>query len=372
MLSALRFLVMAGLLAGLGIWAGCGEQPNGGQQTRDGAEEQPAVAADARVRIVGSSTVYPFSLYVADNFGNTTRYPAPVVESTGSGGGHKLFGSGVGPDTPDITNSSRRIKLSEFERAQENGVNEITEAVIGYDGIAVAQNVENDPVDLTVEQIHLAVAEQVPNPDGEGLIDNPYQNWREIDPSLPDRPIKIYGPPTTSGTRDAFEELVMEEASKQMAAYDGPYSSVRQDGPWIDSGENDNLIVSKLTQDREAFGVFGYSFLEQNRDKIRGASVNGFEPRPATISSGDYPIARSLYFYIKNAHVGRKPGLREFVNLFMSDRMIGPDGLLRDIGLIPLPDGLREAARHRVENLVPLTADMVPLEAHARQVGFVK
>jgi phosphate transport system substrate-binding protein len=363
---------MAGLLAGLGIWAGCGEQPNGQQQTQGPAGEPSAGADDARIRIVGSSTVYPFSTNVADHFGDTTRYPAPVVESTGSGGGHKLFGSGVGPDTPDITNSSRRIKLSEFQRAQENGVNEITEAVIGYDGIAFAQNVNNDPINLTVEQIHLAVAEQVPNPDGEGLIDNPYQNWREIDASLPDRPIKIYGPPTTSGTRDAFEELVMEEASSQMAAYDGEYSSIRQDGAWIDSGEQDNVIVNKIAQDREAFGVFGYSFLEENRDKIRGASVNGYEPRPATISSGEYPISRSLYFYIKNAHVGQKPGLREFVREFMSERMIGADGLLREVGLIPLPEGLREASRHRVENLVPLTEELVSLQDYARQEGFVE
>lgn len=324
-----------------------------------------------QIRIVGSSTVYPFSSYVAEEFGNTSRYPTPVVESTGSGGGHKLFGAGVGEDTPDITNSSRRMKASEFETAQKNGVGKITEAVIGYDGIAVAQNVRNTPFNVTVEQLALAVAKEVPNPQGTGLVVNPYKSWSDIDSSLPNRPIKVYGPPTTSGTRDAFQELVLDKASEELDAYGKKaYHEIRQDGAWIDAGENDNLIVQKLAQDRDAFGVFGYSFLEENRDKIQGATVNGVEATPETISSGEYPVSRSLYFYIKQAHVGKVPGLMEYIDLFMSEKMIGKNGYLKDIGLVPLPDDLRKASRERVKNLDPLTlkdGKLSTLEEYAEQ-----
>jgi phosphate transport system substrate-binding protein len=316
-----------------------------------------AAAADReQIRIVGSSTVYPFSSAVAEEFGKTTRFQTAVVESTGSGGGHKLFGAGVGLDTPDITNSSRKMKVSEFERAQENGVKSITEAVIGYDGIAVAQNVNNDAVALTLKQMTLAVAAEVPDPSGSGqLVPNPYKFWDEIDKSLPHRAIKIYGPPTTSGTRDAFEELCMEEATEQMPAYGDAYTNVRQDGVWVDSGENDNLIVQKLTQDTNAFGVFGFSFLEENRDKIQGAVIDGVEPKFETISSGDYPLSRSLFFYIKNEHLRSVPGLYEYVKLFMDERMIGENGYLTQIGLVPLPDNLRKASQQRVLKLEPLT-----------------
>jgi len=324
-----------------------------------------------QIRIVGSSTVYPFSSYVAEEFGQTTRYPTPVVESTGSGGGHKLFGEGVGLNTPDITNSSRKMKASEFTRAQSNGVEKITEAVIGYDGIAIAQSNSNSPIDLTLEQITLAVAAEVPVRGR--LRPNPYKKWSDIDSSLPNREIKIYGPPTTSGTRDAFEELVLEVATEDMEGYGGKeYTKIRQDGAWIDAGENDNLIVQRLTTDRDAFGVFGFSFLDENRDKIQGASINGVDPTPDTISSGDYPVSRSLFFYIKNAHVGTVPGLREYVELFMSERMIGPNGYLKDIGLVPLPERLRRASRQRVLNLVPMTMELSTLEGYAAAHGFTK
>lgn len=316
-----------------------------------------ATAAD-QIRIVGSSTVYPFSSYVAEEFGKTTRFQTPVVESTGSGGGHKLFGAGVAPDTPDLTNSSRKMKVSEFKRAQENGVGKVTEAVIGYDGIAIAQHKENDPVDLTLEEITLAVAAEVPDPKGKkGLVKNPYTHWNQIADRLPKREIKIYGPPTTSGTRDAFEELAMEAASEKMKGYTEAYSKVRRDGHWIDSGENDNLIVQRLAQDRAAFGVFGFSFLDENRDKIQGAKIAGVGPNTETISSGDYPLSRSLFFYIKNDHVGEVPGLMNYVSLFMDDKMIGPDGALKSIGLVPLPDDLRKASQERTLNLVPLKLD---------------
>ncbi len=327
-----------------------------------------------QIRIVGSSTVYPFSSTVAEEFGETTRFQTPVVESTGSGGGHKLFGKGVGPDTPDVTNSSRKMKVSEFKRARRNGVKKITEAVIGYDGIAIAQNKANEPVNFTLRQITLAVAARVPNPNGSGLVDNPYEKWSDIRSNLPDREIKIYGPPTTSGTRDAFEGLVMEHATEHMSAYDGEYTEIRQDGHWVNAGENDNLIVKKLNNNRDAFGVFGFSFLDENRDKIQGATINGVAPKPETISSGEYPISRSLYFYVKNAHLKSIPGLFEYVRMFMSEEMIGPDGELKKLGLIPLPEHLREASRERVMNLETLNlkenGKLETLHEYAKQNGF--
>jgi phosphate transport system substrate-binding protein len=336
---------------------------------------ESASASDRQqIRIVGSSTVYPFSSAVAEEFGKTTRFQTPVVESTGSGGGHKLFGTGVGTDTPDITNSSRKMKVSEFERARKSGVKNITEAVIGYDGIAVAQHVSNKPVSLTLEEITLAVAAEVPDPDGSGkLVKNPYKFWDDINKNLPHRAIRIYGPPTTSGTRDAFEELCMEVATPKITGYDGKYAKVRQDGAWVDSGENDNLIVQKLTQDKEAFGVFGFSFLEENRDKIQGAKVNSVEATFATISSGKYPLSRSLFFYIKNDHLRNVPGLYNYVKLFMDEKMIGKKGYLQRIGLVPLPEHLRKASRQRVLKLAPVTlknGKLSTLEDYARENGF--
>lgn len=304
-----------------------------------------------QIRIVGSSTVYPFASYVVEEFGATSDYPTPVIESTGSGGGIKLFCDGDGLNTPDITNASRRMKPSEFDRCEQNGVTEITEAVIGSDGIVLAQSSQNEPLNLTQEQILLAVAAQVPQ-NGE-LVPNPYTNWSEIDSSLPDRRIEILGPPATSGTRDAFQELVMEAASES-AGYPDEYSSVRQDGPWVDSGENDNLIVQRLAQNTRALGVFGYGFLEENQNTLSAATINGVEPTPENISAGDYPVARSLFFYIKKSHEDQVPGITEYVDLFMDDLMIGQDGLLKDIGLIVLDDRTRERVQQRVADRVNL------------------
>ena len=320
-----------------------------------------AAFARDQIRIVGSSTVYPFSSYVAEEFGATTNFKTPVVESTGSGGGHKLFGAGIGPNTPDITNSSRRMKPKEFATAQANGVKNIVEAKIGFDGIAIAQNKNNPAVDLTLEQLALAVLEEVPM-DGK-LVPNPYKYWNDIDSSLPKRPILFYGPPTTSGTRDAFEELVLQKITKKMNKklgkdlYAKKYSKVRQDGMFVPAGENDNLIVQKLTKDKDAFGIFGYSFLEENSDRIQGANINGVAPVPDAISSGEYPISRSLWFYIKVEHIGVIPGIKEYVDLFMSEKMIGPRGLLKRIGLIPLPDDMRAQWQKNVGDLKPLTAE---------------
>lgn len=311
----------------------------------------PALAAREQIRIVGSSTVYPFSSYVAEEFGATTNNPTPVVESTGSGGGMKLFCAGAGMDTPDITNASRRMKTSEYQRCQDNGVTNITEFKIGFDGIVIAQAKGNPVMNLSREQITLAVAAKVPQ-DGK-LVDNPYTRWSQIDASLPDREIVIYGPPTTSGTRDAFEELVMEAVTEDMG-YGEEYTDIRSDGAYVDSGENDNLIVQKIGQNKDAFGIFGYGFLEENRNKIRAATVDGVAPEPAAISSGEYPVSRSLFFYTKNDHFGVIPGMEGYVRMFLSEFMIGPSGLLRDLGLISLPDAMRADIRDRFESRRPL------------------
>ena len=306
-------------------------------------------AADReQIRIVGSSTVYPFSSYVAEEYGAVTDHPTPVVESTGSGGGMKLFCAGSGMDTPDITNASRRMKVSEYKRCADNGIDDITEYKIGFDGIVFAQADENAGINLSREQITLAVAAKVPQ--GGELVENPYEQWSDIDASLPDREIVIYGPPTTSGTRDAFEELVMEAATHEMDGYDEAYTTIRGDGAYVDSGENDNLIVQKIEQNRDAFGIFGYSFLEENRDKIQAATIDGVEPKPEAISSGDYPVSRSLFFYTKNSHFDAIPGMEGYVEMFLGERMIGPDGLLKDLGLISLPDELRADIRDRFQN----------------------
>jgi len=308
----------------------------------------PAAAADrSQIRIVGSSTVYPFSSYVAEEFGATTKHPTPVVESTGSGGGMKLFCAGAGMDTPDITNASRRMKTSEYKRCDDNGITDITEYKIGFDGIVIAQAKGNANINLSREHITLAVAAKVPQ-DGE-LVDNPYTSWNQIDSSLPDREIVIYGPPTTSGTRDAFEELVMEAVTEDMG-YGEEYTDIRSDGAYVDSGENDNLIVQKIEQNKDAFGIFGYSFLEENRNKIQAATVDGVVAEPDAISSGEYPVSRSLFFYTKNDHFGEVDGMEDYVRMFLGERMIGPQGLLKDLGLIALPQAERADIRDRFES----------------------
>lgn len=329
-------------------------------------------SAQARdqIRIVGSSTVYPFSSSVAEEFGATTKYPTPVVESTGSGGGMKLFCKGGGLDTPDITNASRRMKTKEFKLCEKNGVTDITEAVIGFDGIAIAQNNHNKPLTLTKMHLLLAVAEEVPSSDGKSLVKNPYKRWNQIDSNLPDREIIIYGPPTSSGTRDAFEDMIMKGQTKKMDVYTSlykkdkvknkgykKYHKVRQDGVYVPSGENDNLIVQKLNKNPAAIGIFGYSFLVENDDIISAAKINGVVPTPETISSGEYPISRSLFFYIKNSHRKDVPAMDGYINVFMKEDMIGPDGILGEIGLIALPDARRNASRNSVVSHTKLTLD---------------
>ncbi|MEO0392653.1 MAG: PstS family phosphate ABC transporter substrate-binding protein [Pseudomonadota bacterium] len=299
-----------------------------------------------RISIVGSSTVFPFSTAVAENFGRITSFPTPKVESTGSGGGLKLFCAGVGTQHPDITNASRAIKQSEVTRCADNGVTDITEIKIGFDGIVLANSKATARSQFTREQIFLALAAEVPQ-NGK-LVANPYQRWSDIDPALPNKEIEVLGPPPTSGTRDAFVELVMEEACEAFPEYagnDDACAAVREDGVYVEAGENDNLIVQKLSANNDAYGIFGFSFLDQNADKLQGSVVDGTEPTFDNIAEGQYPVSRSLYFYVKNAHVGVIPGMEEYLAEFTSERAMGPDGYLADRGLIPLPQADREQER---------------------------
>jgi len=325
--------------------------------------------AKDQITIVGSSTVYPFSSYVAEELGATTKFKTPVVESTGSGGGMKLFCAGAGLDTPDFTNASRRMKAKEFKKCQKNGVKEITEVVVGYDGIAIAQSKRAKAMNLTRTEMMLAVAAEVPNKAGNGLIANPYHYWSQINSKLPHRKITIYGPPTSSGTRDAFEDMILKHITKHITAYTDLYHAdkkknkkykkfheIRQDGVYVPSGENDNLIVQKLAKDTAAVGIFGYSYLEENSDSIAAVTMEGVAPAPETVQSGSYPLSRSLYFYIKKSHLGKVPGMKAYAKLFTSERMVGDDGACAEIGLIPLPKSMRKHYRHTVKSLTNLTA----------------
>lgn len=319
-----------------------------------------AAAADAQsrdqIRIVGSSTVFPFSTAVAESFGAKTEFATPVVESTGSGGGLRLFCSGVGAEYPDITNASRRMKASEYENCQSNGVRDITEVRIGFDGIVVgAADNGGDPLDLTLTQLWLALAAEVPADEScSAFVANPNERWSDIDPSLPNQRIEVFGPPPTSGTRDAFVELAMQGGAQAIACMDTLHdededrfeqiaSRIREDGMWIDAGENDNAIVQTLVNTPTAFGVFGYSFLDQNSDRLVGASIDGVAPEFDAIADGSYPVSRSLFFYVKNQHADLVPGLADYVGEFTSDDAWGEFGYLSDRGLIPLADDERMA-----------------------------
>lgn len=359
MLNSSRLLVVAGMSAAL--LAGCGEKPAGEASAKSSAGIDGTAKVKKirdQIRIVGSSTVYPFSSYVAEELGTLTDFGTPVVESTGSGGGMKLFCSGTGSSTPDITNASRQMKPEELKTCAENNVGGVTEAKIGFDGIVMAHHASNPPLNLSRMQILLAVAKEVPM--GGKLVENPYTNWSQIDPSLPNREITVYGPPKSSGTRDAFEDMILKGLTKKMAEYGNKkYKLIRQDGKYIASGENDNLIVQKLEKNKNALGIFGFSFLEENKEKVQASLVDGVEATPTNISSGKYPISRSLFFYVKNAHVEAVPGVKEYVELFMDDQMIGEGGILTEIGLIPLPVAERAARRASVTSLQPVTAEML-------------
>ncbi len=318
------------------------------------------------VYIVGSSTVYPFATVVAERFGRGTEFKTPKVESTGSGGGLKLFCDGVGVDYPDIANSSRAIKSSEVETCAANGVTEIIEVKIGYDGIVFANAIGAPAAKLTRADIFLALAKEVPG-DAEGeLIENPYETWADVNPALPATKIEVLGPPPTSGTRDAFVELAMEggcKATPWIAAlkktdsnrYKAICHTIREDGAFVEAGENDNLIVQKLQANPDAFGIFGFSFLDQNMEKVKGSQVDGVAPTFDAIADGDYPVSRPLFFYAKKVHVDVIPGLRGYLREFTSERAWGEEGYLSDRGLIPMPDEERSEVAATVRNLTPLS-----------------
>lgn len=306
-----------------------------------------AAAARDEIRIVGSSTVFPYTQAVAEQFANNTGAPSPIVESTGTGGGMKIFCGGIGEQHPDITGASRAMKASEYELCQSNGVTEVSEALIGFDGLSMAVSRANDFAwDLTLSEIYLALGAQVPV-DGE-WADNPYTTWDQINPDLPAVEILAYGPPPTSGTRDAWVELAMHGGCEELAfvhdgGFDGKWvkencSRMRTDGPFVEAGENDNLIVQRLEADANAFGIFGYSFLFENLDRLKGVMIEGVEPNTDTIADKSYPVSRPLFFYVKNAHRGVIPNLNEFIEEYMSDDALEAGGYLSERGLVALAE----------------------------------
>ncbi|QDH72382.1 substrate-binding domain-containing protein [Brevundimonas sp. M20] len=314
----------------------------------------------------GSSTVFPFATRVAENFQRTQGGAAPRVEALGTGGGIQAFCQGVGPTTPDIANASRPMKKSEFELCQKNGVTDIVEIKIGYDGIVIATARTGNSFNFRLEDIYLGLAKDVPGADG-AFVPNPATTWNQVNPALPNQRIQVYGPPPTSGTRDAFLELGMAPGAKLIPAlaaladadkerFETLAHTVREDQQWIDSGENDNAIVQTLTRTPGSLGVFGFSFLEQNMDTVKAETINGVAPSADTIADGTYPLARSLYIYVKKQHVGVTPGLEQFVMEFMSEASAGRGGYLQDRGLVPLPEDQLAAQRAIAQALTVMTA----------------
>ena len=323
------------------------------------------LAARDQISVVGSSTVFPFATTVAERFGKSTDFKTPVVESTGSGGGLKLFCAGIGDNNPDITNSSRRIKQSEVDDCAGNGITDIVEVKIGYDGIVLANSIAQPAISLTLQDVFLALAKDVPDGNGK-TMPNPYQTWKQVNDRLPDVKIEVLGPPPTSGTRDAFVELAMEAGCKSFdwikdlkksdgSAYKALCHTVREDGAFIDAGENDNLIIRKLEANPNAFGIFGFSFLDQNSDLVQGSLINGQEPTFDNIADGAYPVSRALFFYVKKAHVGTVPGIEEYLAEFTSENAWGEDGYLAEKGLIPMSEDERSEWSAKINALQNLS-----------------
>ena len=325
------------------------------------------VSAQSRdqIRVVGSSTVYPFTTAVAEQFGKSGAGKTPVVESTGTGGGMKLFCAGVGVTHPDVTNASRRMKSGEFESCQKAGVTGIIEVNIGFDGLTIAQAKAGAPISLTLAQVYLALAEQVPDKEGK-LVANPNKTWSDINSSLPATKIEVLGPPPTSGTRDSLHELFLEKGAEQIPAlvelkkadakaFEKAWKSIRKDGAYVEAGENDNVIVAKLEANKNAFGVFGYSFLEENLAKLRGVPLDGTAPEFDAIAGGKYKGARRMYVYFKPQHFGVIPGLEQFMAEYVSTKALGKDGYLARRGLVTLPPAELEAVRKTVAEKTAMT-----------------
>lgn len=307
-----------------------------------------------RIRIVGSSTVFPYSQAVSEHYARMSHARAPVVEATGTGGGMKIFCAGVGPAFPDITGASRRIADAEYRDCRSNGVTEITELLLGHDGISIAQSRDAPPLRLTKAQIFQALAAEVEV--AGAIVQNPYRRWNEIDPALPDMPIQVLGPPPTSGTRDEIVDLALHPgcaAFPVIAALDPGQrervcSRIRQDGAYLESGEDDNLVVRRLKADPMAVGIFGFPFLYENRDTLWGIPVDGVAPGRTAIAEGRYPLSRPLYLYVKRGDPRELPELRDLLGEYVSEDALGPEGYLLDRGLVPLSRMMRIEMRERV------------------------
>ena len=348
-----RTLLAAASAVALIALGACGDQ-GGTQGAREG------------IWAAGSSTVFPFATRVAENFNRTTGGAAPRVESLGTGGGIQAFCQGVGPTTPDIANASRPMKKSEFEMCQKNGVTDIVEIKIGFDGIVIATARTGNSFNFRLQDLYLGLAKEIPG-EGDAFVANPATTWQQVNPALPAQRIQVYGPPPTSGTRDAFLELGMAPGAKLIPAlaavdeadgdrFETLAHTLREDNAWIDSGENDNAIVQTLTRTPGSLGVFGFSFLEQNMDTVKAETIDGVAPSAETIADGSYPLARSLYIYVKKQHVGVTPGLEQFVMEFMSEAAAGRGGYLQDRGLVPLPADQLAAQRAIATALTPMQA----------------
>jgi len=314
-----------------------------------------------QIKIVGSSTVYLYATVVAEKFGKGGKFKTPVIESTGTGGGMKLFCAGVGANHPDITNASRAIKPKEKTLCEKNGVTDIIEIVVGNDGISFAHSVNSPDADFTKEQLWRALAAKV-DVDGK-LVENPYKKWSDIDSSLPNKKIEILVAPPTSGTRDAWNSLVMAKGctktAKSIYEADGKKAKkecvkIREDGYAVEAGENDTLIVQKLTSNPDAYGFFGYSYLVANKDKIKASAINGVKPSLQGIQDYSYPIARPLFFYVKKAHVGVIPGIEEFLKEFTSKKAMSNRGYLAQIGLVPLASDKYQSTRTAALELITI------------------
>ena len=350
-----RLLKIAAASAAVLALAACGDGEGGtGSQT-----------ARAGIWAAGSSTVFPFATRVAENFARTSGGAAPRVESLGTGGGIQAFCQGVGPSTPDIANASRQMKASEFDLCQQNGVTDIVEIKIGFDGIVIATARSGNSFNFELNDLYEGLAKEVPGANGQ-FVANPNTTWNQVNGALPNQRIQVYGPPPTSGTRDAFLELGMTPGAKLVPAaaaveaadadrFEALAHTLREDGVWIDSGENDNAIVQTLTRTPGSLGVFGFSFLEQNLDTVKAETIDGVAPSADTIADGSYPLARSLYIYVKKQHIGVIPGLQQFVQEFMSDGSAGRGGYLQDRGLVPLPADQLTAERAKVQAMTPMT-----------------
>lgn len=327
----------------------------------------PAYAARDQIRIVGSSTVYPFTTAVAEAFGKASKMKTPVVESTGTGGGMKLFCAGLGDDKPDFENASRRIKKAEFDDCAKNGVTDIIEIKVGFDGLSIAQSNKGKPFALTKQQIFLALAKMVPD-EGGNLVANPNIMWSDVDATLPKVKIEVLGPPPTSGTRDSFAELAMGAGAETIASlkamkekdsktFDAVWKTMREDGAYVEAGENDNLIVQKLEANPEAVGIFGFSFLDQNKKALNAIKVDGVGPEYKTIADGSYKMSRPLFIYVKKQHMTAIPGMKEFVAEYVSEKALGADGYLADKGLITLPADQVKKSVEAAKDLAVIMAD---------------